>query len=172
MLRERQELPLIATRSIRKMHADWCARVHFFIYDRAVRLIFIHVRGQDCLVRGLFNVHQTQFFPPQLESQCRKKTPPKNLQLTLKVITVWYQSNFYIWFFPHMWKFQASNLVPSWEWHSSSWMSSPVEQPDPSTFQTPSSASQHRLDLCFPKRGSPGKVTRYKPHFLSWSVEN
>lgn len=38
--------------------------------------------------------------------------------------------------FPHVWRFQSSNSLPSWEsfWHSSTWKSSTEKQPDLYTF--------------------------------------
>ncbi len=161
----------------------------FFIYKRPIRLIFIHEREQDCFV-GRFLMHSRQmgsrlhsyfffFFSftglnlKDITATTKKKTHIRSDQcLILKPLM------FSLCLFSSLSlctceNFRHLNLLPSWEslWHSSSWKSSTVKQPDLYTFLTCASAPQHMLDLCSPTHSSQGRVICYTPHFLSWSGE-
>lgn len=147
-----------------------------FHLQKTHKIDFYSWKRARLFCREVFNAHQTDgfkaafqllffFYWPQLERRYSKKKHircdqcliPKQLLLLVLSLSL------------HVWTFQASNLLPSWEslWHSSSWKSSPVKQPDLYTFLTCASALQHIPDLCSPTHGSRGRVICYTPHFLS-----
>lgn len=168
------------------MHEDWWACVPFSSTKRPIRLIFIHERGQDCLVRRfLMGTRQMGsrlqcflffffFLTSTWNTLWKKKTHLKTSHIRSDQCEI---SKSILLFFssvsPHVWRFQASNSLPSWEsfWHSSTWKSSTEKQPDLYTFWSVHLRSNTHTHLCSSTHGSRGRVIRYGPHFLSWPGE-